>query len=261
MLGKLLKYDLRYVYKTLGAYYIVAIVAAVIGTLLNKIHHAPFIIDFLGDFLANASLGLAAGIMISTFTRAICSRFRQSLYGDEAYLTHTLPVSRLKLFTAKFISAIITLLISATVVAITMLILFHEHIHLEDLSITIPFTSFTPLYCFAVLTLLVIVQSIFIIMCGFSGIVIGHRFDTARGIISFIAGFGCYFLTGGLLIGLIFLLSNFDPELSALITYGHQPSLPTLINCAWICTAAYATITAILFATNVKLLNRGVNVE
>lgn len=260
MLGKLLKYDLRYVYKTLGAYYIVAIITAMIGVLLCEIPCPPFLISFLGEFLSSASIGLSVGLMINAFTRT-CARFRQSLYGDEAYLTHTLPISRFQLFASKFISAIITLLVSTIIVSIVILILDHNNLHLQELFITVGDTSFTLFYCIAVLTLLVIIQSIFIIMCGFSGIVIGHRFDTARGIISFIAGFGCYFLTGGLLIGLIFLLSNFDPELSALITYGHQPGLPTLINCAWICTAAYATITAILFAINVKLLNRGVNVE
>lgn len=265
MLGKLLKYDLRYVYKVLGAYYLICIASVALGALLNHIEQPPFIIDFAGEFLLNAGFGLSIGLMITAFTRTWV-RFRQNLYGDESYLTHTLPISRLQLFASKFICSIIVLLLSFIVVAIVLLLYlstinFDFGMFFADLFVTIPGASFSLFYAAIVLGLLIIMQSIFIIMCGFSGIIIGHRFDQARGLISAIAGFSCYLLVGGLLVGLVCLFSAFDPELAALFAYGHQPTLPTIMNCAWICTATYAIITATLFAVNVNLLQRGVNVE
>ncbi len=266
MLGKLLKYDLRYVYKVLGVYYLISISFTAIGALLSRIEYPPYIIDFIEGFLINAGLGLSIGLTITAFTRT-WMRFRQSLYGDESYLTHTLPISRLQLFTSKFICAIIILLLSLVVVAVVLVLYvssisgFDFGAFLADLFVTIQGTSFSLFYVAIVLGLLVIVQSIFIIMCGFSGIIIGRRSNIAPGPVSFIAGLGCYLVTGGILIGIIYLFSTFDPELAAVFTHGHQPNLPTVINCAWICTATYTITTATLFAINVNLLNRGVNVE
>lgn len=266
MLGKLLKYDLRYIYKVLGAYYLISISSVALGALLSKIEHPPYIIDFIEGFLTNAGFGLSIGLMITAFTRT-WMRFRQSLYGDESYLTHTLPVSRLQLFTSKFICAIIVLLLSLAVAALVLLLYVSSFSNFDigaffaDLSVTIADTSFTLFCLIIILGLLVIVQSIFIIMCGFSGIIIGRRFNTAPGPISSITGLGCYLIAGGLLIGIIYLFSTFDPELAAVFTHGHQPNLPTIINCAWICIATYTIATATLFVVNVNLLNRGVNVE
>lgn len=261
MLGKLLKYDLRYIYKVLGAYYLISISSVALSALLSKIEYPPYIIDFIEGFLANAGFGLSIGLMTTAFTRT-WMRFRQSLYGDESYLTHTLPVSRLQLFTSKFICAVIVLLLSLAVAALVLLLYVSPFSNFDiGAFFADADTSFT-LFCFIViLGLLVIVQSIFIIMCGFSGIIIGRRFNTTPGPISFIAGLGCYLITGGLLIGIIHLFSNFDPELAAVFTHGHQPDLPTIINCVWICIATYTIATATLFVVNVNLLNRGVNVE
>lgn len=260
MLGKLLKYDLRYVYKVLSAYYIITIVSVICGVLIQQISEPPFIIEFIGEFLTNAGIGLSIGLIINAFTRTWV-RFRQSLYGDESYLTHTLPISRLQLFTSKFISAIIVLLLSIVVIAAVLFLVFREQLTGLDLFATIPDSSLTLFYVASVLLLLFIVQSIFIIMCGFTGIVVGHRFDTARGIISAVAGIGCYLATAALLVGIIFFFSSINPQLGDLIAYGKQPDLQTLIDCSWICIVTYATITATMFFVNVKLLNRGVNVE
>lgn len=260
MLGKLLKYDLRYVYKVLGAYYIITVISVISGVLLQQIPEPPFIIEFLGEFLTNAGIGLSVGLIINAFTRTWV-RFRQNLYGDESYLTHTLPISRLQLFSSKFISAVIILLISLILIAAVMIIVFREELSGLDLFANIPGTNFSLLYTGIVLLTLLTIQSIFIIMCGFTGIIVGHRFNTSRGLASALAGAGCYLVTSFLLLGLIFIIGNFNPELSSLITYGHQPSLPTLLNLAWACTIVYVAATAIMFFLNVKLLNRGVNVE
>lgn len=263
MLGKLLKYDLRYVYKTLGAYYIFTIVSVICGVLLQQIPEPPFIIYFLGEFLTNAGIGLSIGLIINAFTRTWI-RFHQNLYGDESYLTHTLPISRLQLFASKFISSVITLLLSLIVVTIVLLIYVPgaaSSVFSTDIFDIIPGTSLTVFSAFVVFTLALIIQAVFAIMCGFTGIIIGNRFNTARGAISAAAGVGCYLVVALLLVGIIFILSNFDPELGDLIARGHQPNLPTLINCLWACIVTYSVAIVVLFITSVKLLNRGVNVD
>lgn len=262
MLGKLLKYDLRYVYKTLGAYYIFTIVSVICGVLLQQIPEPPFIIYFLGEFLTNAGIGLSIGLIINAFTRTWI-RFHQNLYGDESYLTHTLPISRFQLFVSKFLSAIIILLLSLIIIGIiVVLVTYGNDIDIFDgIFNIIPGSSFSLFHCGIVLLTLLIVQSTFIIMCGFTGIIIGNRFNTARGAISAAAGVGCYLVVALLLVGIIFILSNFDPELGDLIARGHQPNLPTLINCLWACIVTYSVAIVVLFITSVKLLNRGVNVD
>lgn len=261
MLEKLLKYDFRYVYKLLGIYYIITIVSVACGVLLHQIHEPPFIIGFLAEFLTNAGMGLSVGLIISAFTRTWV-RFRQSLYGDESYLTHTLPISRLQLFASKFLSAVVILLISvALIIAVVAVIFFRQLSEFNIFTTTILDTGITYSHAGIVLLILLVVQSIFIIMSGFTGIVLGHRFNSSRGLASWLIGVGCYLVVSLILLGLIFLLGHSNPEFNALIAYGHQPSLPTLLELSWICTAGYIVATIVMFVVNTKSLQHGVDVE
>ncbi len=53
-------------------------------------------------------------------------RFIQNIYKDESYLTHTLPVEKNTIFLSKFLSAIITCLVSLIVIAVCVLISYYS---------------------------------------------------------------------------------------------------------------------------------------
>ncbi len=116
MLGKLLKYDLKYVFRYWWVLALTSIGAAFMGCCciaLLSIEELRVIVDevpFLGFFAI-------CGIMFSIF--AICAfilvteiflfiRFYKHLFSDEGYLTFTLPVKRQTILNSKLLMALIS---------------------------------------------------------------------------------------------------------------------------------------------------------
>ena len=70
MLGKLLKYDLKWVYKLIVIYYGLALVFALIGRGFGLIENS-FIFDFIGKFSCGVSVAMMFNILINNIIRII----------------------------------------------------------------------------------------------------------------------------------------------------------------------------------------------
>lgn len=248
MFIKLLKYDLRYIYKILGVYYIATIACALIGKLLTG--NSSSLLDFAGVFLSNASIGLCIGMIINAITRTWV-RFQHNIYGDESYLTHTLPVSRQALFSSKFISSLITLLLSFALALLVAFLLFRDNIDLSFLSGS----------SIAIFITAIFVQFFMIIQCGFSGILIGHRAHNRRALWSMLAGVAIYVVLELILLGGILLWGQFYQPLGELIANGHQPTLSNTNVLLVGISVMYIIEIVALYFINIWLLKRGVDVE
>lgn len=261
MFSKLLKYDLRYIYKILGVYYIVTIGCALVGKAAALIPNPSPLVDFIGIFFRNASLGLCIGLIINAVTRT-WARFQQSLYGDESYLTHTLPVSRPELFGSKFASTIITLLLSFIISIIIIWLLLSDGSF--NLSSILPFganSSISEPAFIAIFILATFAQLTLIIQCGFFGILVGHRSHTRRALWSTIAGFAAYVTLEAVLLLSVLLWSQFNPSINSLIASGHQLNIDDMFLFLVIVTVIYTVLIAITYLVNNQLLKRGVDVE
>lgn len=135
MLFKLLKYDLRAIYKYWWMCAILSIVFSVVGgvsynILATKIDVWSARLDaitFLCIFFS-ALIGVIVGVMgISAFLLAteifIFIRFYKHFFSDEGYLTFTLPVKRATLLNSKILSAF-SLHLATVVVTIIGICLF-----------------------------------------------------------------------------------------------------------------------------------------
>ena len=99
MLGKLLKYDLKWIYKVVGVFYILAIIFSVAGRLLKNIENSVIF-----SVISQITIGIAISMMASSLINCIMrlwARFIKNLYKDESYLTHTLPVKKKTIYTSK----------------------------------------------------------------------------------------------------------------------------------------------------------------
>ena len=105
MLNKLLKYDLKYMIKNMTVFYVLAIFFAITTRILFNIEQSV-IINIIGQISVGCMFAMLANILINTIMRSWV-RFRDSLYKDEAYLTHTLPVTKNELYNSKFIQTLI----------------------------------------------------------------------------------------------------------------------------------------------------------
>lgn len=106
MLGKLLKYDMRYVARLMPFMYLVAFVLSLFTSLIvfsiSKLSEMSFILVMTVPFLLLALVVVAYSGLIM-----VAMRIYKSLYSDEGYLTFTLPVTPTQLIWSKILLYVI----------------------------------------------------------------------------------------------------------------------------------------------------------
>ncbi len=226
----------------------------------------------LSQFMISCSLILLVAVAIMTIWR----RFKSNFYGDEAYLTHTLPIPRHTLWNAQVCLILITFISIIVVIVINCFILpltrdgqqlleslgliggcshcVGEYYHVEPLSIA----SYLS-YIFAALT-----EFIFLTFCGLFGIILSNRIGKS---IALISGLGAYFIGSLLVVGIFFLISNFDPTIlnmlhgPSVVGSGYDLDLSFMAHAFFYIGTVYTCHCIILYLTNRKLLKQGVNID
>lgn len=124
MLLKLMKYDLKSIFKKMVFYYIVVIGLAIFSKILLLIFENT-------RFAAIASLPTTLffiSLSLCNIVTMIISmiRYYKNMLSDEGYLTHTLPVKRSTILFAKLLSALIAEIASLLVMSISVFIFSPE---------------------------------------------------------------------------------------------------------------------------------------
>ena len=123
MLGKLLKYDFRSMWKQFAFVWPAALALALVNRFtLTLAGNGPF-----GDTIAGVAGLVYAAILIAMFVIAIIfviQRFFKGLLGDEGYLMNTLPVRTWQLIVSKLLCATVTTVVSTLVALLSILLLF-----------------------------------------------------------------------------------------------------------------------------------------
>ena len=96
MVNKLLKYDLKYMIKNMAIFYILSIFFALTTRILFNMEQSA-IINIISQISVGCMFAMIVNTLINTIMRSWI-RFRDSLYKDESYLTHTLPVTKSNLY-------------------------------------------------------------------------------------------------------------------------------------------------------------------
>ncbi len=264
MLKKLLKYDLKYMIRNMSVFYILAIFFAIITRLLSLLDQSVMI-GILTKISSGCVIAMIANIIINAMMRSWL-RFRDSLYKDEAYLTHTLPVTKNDLYNSKLLQTLIFFFIGFIIVLLTLFIAYYTkdtwHTIKEYIkTITTGFNMSTAF--FIIMAIVVIFLELFnAIQCGFLGIILGYRKNNARLGFSVLYGFITYLIAQTLVLGLVFIYGLFDPTVMELFK-------TATINIDVNAFKVLAVITSVLYLVIIftmsiickRILSKGVNIE
>ena len=171
MLKKLIKYDFLWMNRNM----VVIFAITAILSILTRISS-----NFTGSVIGDLIFGILRGFTIAAFANAVINsairiweRFRQSFYKDEAYLTHTLPVSKNTLYDSKVLSGLCAILLSLAVVITCFFIAFWNNDMYEYFRSVFKDGDMT----FIVLGILVtsVLEVVYAVNVGMFSLTVGHR--------------------------------------------------------------------------------------
>lgn len=264
MLNKLLKYDLKYMLKNMIVFYILSIFFSITTRLLFNMNQSV-IIGIIGQISVGCMFAMIVNTLINTMMRSWV-RFRDSLYKDESYLTHTLPVSKKDLYNSKFIQTLIFSFVGFFVVIFSLFIAYYSKdnwILLTNLIDKITTGLNMSTIFFVIMIVIILFLEIFNgVQSGFYGIILGYKMNNNKIVYSVIFGFISYILSQMIVLFMVFVYGLFD---SSIMDLFKTASVNIDVN-AFKLLAIYACViySIIIFIMSIlckRELNKGVNVE
>ncbi len=263
MLKKLLKYDLIWIYKFLIIFYSIAVFFAILTRIFTAIG-GSVMMTFLSEFCGGVTISMFISAIINNLTR-LWLRFSRNFYGDESYLTHTLPVKKSTLFLSKTLTAFITVFSSVLVAVFACFIAYYSKENMQTLKNVL--FAFADAYETSVLGLLIaLVLLLYLeiataLMAGYLGTILGHRRNGAKTGFSVLFGFLVYMSVQTAVILVISTAGIFFPDLTAIYKPLATPSVGVLKALTAISIVTYSVLLAFVYFISLKLFKRGVNVD
>jgi len=264
MLNKLLKYDLKYMIKNMSIFYILAIFFAIITRLLT-LPEQSVMIGILSRISSGCVIAMIANIIINVMMRSWV-RFRDSLYKDESYLTHTLPVTKNELYNSKFIQTLIFYFVSFVIVLITLFITYYSKDNWTVITNYIKTITtglnMTTSFFIIMATIIIFLEIFNAIQCGFLGIILGHKMNNGKTGYSVLFGFIIYLIAQSIILFLVFIYGLFDPTIMDLFkTATINIDVEAFKSLAIVSSLLYLVIIFIMSIICKKQLSKGVNIE
>lgn len=262
MLKKLLKYDLKWCYKPLLVFYILAIFFSIIVRIVESFEQS-LIVLIIDKICCGVVIAMIINIAINCFMRN-WARFVRNIYKDESYLTHTLPVSKNKIYLSKILTAIITLLTSFIVIIVCLAIatlnkdtwiILKES--LEQSAIYFDSSVFSLIF---VMIITIFFEFLFMIMSGILGIIIGHRSNNLKIVKSIVIGFVIYVILSSMSLGALFVAGLLNSDIMSLFN-NIEVSSNALKSMMFVGILVYAIYNLGIYFIGNKLLNKGVDVD
>ena len=256
MLKKLLKYDLIWINKLMIIYFLISLIICTL-TRIASLNTSTSIGNIIYQILKGVSISSFASVLINSVIR-IWIRFRDSIYKDESYLTHTLPVSKCTLYNSKIISSLISVLLSLMVILIGFIIALLN----KDLINAIKMIFNNNSFIIIGMILTVVLEVFYMIYSGILGILIGYRSNNHSMLKSVFIGITLYFTMQLIILGIIYIIGYFNTDIGILFKEATNTimdsSFRTLILAVDI---IYVVFILIMYFIGKKIFNKGVNVE
>ena len=264
MLTKLLKYDLKYMIKNMFVFYVLSIFFSITTRILFNIDQSV-IVTIIAQISVGCMFAMIANTLINTMMRSWI-RFRDSLYKDEAYLTHTLPVTKNDLYNSKFIQTFIFFLFGFLVVLVSLFITYYSKdnwLAITNYIKTITTGLNMSTLFFVVMAIVIIFLEVFnAIQCGFLGIILGYRKNSGKLGFSIIFGFIIYLIAQFLVLGLVFVYGLFDSTVMELFkTATINIDVNAFKTLAIVSALLYLVIIFCMSIICKKVLNKGVDID
>ena len=263
MLGKLFKYDFRWINKVMIIYYIIAIVLALLTRFVESIEQNLLIV-IIDKILVATLISCFASITITVIIR-IWVRFKINIYKDESYLTHTLPATKSQIFDSKMLASFLSIIIAVVIIIGCIAIVSLNESTIDLIKDTYNTTS--QLFGKGVLNslivsvfLIIILEVIFMMQSGIFGIVVGSRANNYRALRSVLIGLMMYAFLSAFNIILLLIATKFNPALDA-VYRTDTPSPEVFKVLIYFGLIVYAIYNLGYYLINKKILGKGVNVD
>lgn len=263
MLKYLLKYDLKNIFKFLIIFYSLALFFGTLGRLFSGVENS-LAMEIIGSICSGAAISMMFSILINNLMR-LWVRFKQNLYGDEAYLTHTLPVKKQTLYLSKIITAVVSVFVSVIVIALTLFITYYSKGNIEFIkNLLLPFAN---VYESSVLKVVLAFLVIFflefanILQAGFTGIILGHKMNSAKTGFSVLYGFLVYMATQTFAILVLLFVGLFNKDFMNLFVTNSAIDIDAIKVVVWLSIAIYSICLIVIYFLNQQLFKKGVNVD
>lgn len=263
MLGKLLKYDLKFVYKVVIVFYILAVIFSVIGRGLSLIENSVMF-NVISQIAFSFAISMIVSSLINCLMR-LWARMVKNMYKDESYLTHTLPVDIKTIYLSKVIAAIITIFTTTLVAILCLFICYYSEANMELLKTLLEIAATT--YNTTVLNLLLLVsvviflEIIYILLIGYIGIILGHKYNGKKMLKSIIIGFAIYMLMQFLTLGILYCYGMINPQVMNLMKTTSTIEIDAIKSVMYSSIGIYAVYVIAIYIFGMISLKKGVNVE
>jgi hypothetical protein len=208
---------------------------------------------------------MIANVVINVMMRSWI-RFRDSLYKDEAYLTHTLPVTKKDLYNSKFLQTLIFFFIGFIIVLLSLFIAYYTpdtwRLIKEFIKTITIGLNMSTLFFISMGILIIFLELFNAIQCGFLGIILGYKRNNGKIGFSVLFGFIIYLIAQTLVLGLVFVYGLFDSTVMDLFKSGSiSIDVNAFKSLAIISSVLYLVIIFTMSIICKKELNKGVNIE
>ncbi len=261
MIKKLFKYDFKNMTKTLKWFYLIAISVAIL-TRIVMIGKKIQIIFIIGQILMGCTYSAVANVLINMFIH-IPTYLNRNFYKDESYLTHTLPISKNKLFLSKCLSGLLVLVISVIVCVISLLIVLINKEFITGIKAILDMVvvdfNMPAWLMLSLFVILILAEFGTLTSMGFTAIIKGNTYNHKRGIKGVI-WFLIYYI-GSTFITLIISIIIFALTGDVNSLFAEKMPQTTLLGLLIISTVLYVTYMFVHYFIANKLFNKGVNVD
>jgi hypothetical protein len=247
----------------MSIFYILAVFFAILTRVFFELKESAMII-LIGRISLGCLISMIFSVLINTMMRSWI-RFRDSLYKDEAYLTHTLPVTKSELYNSKFIQTLIFFFIGFIVILLCLFITFYSKetwtvITTYIRTITTGLNMSTTF--FVLIAIIIIFLEVFnAIQCGFLGIIWGHKENNNKIIFSVLYGFVAYLLAQSLVLLLTYIVGLFNPTIMDLFKSNIVLDVKSFKLLMILAIIIYIIIILFMRFICKKEFNKGVNIE
>lgn len=214
MLGKVLKYDLKWMAKYLIPLYLIIIAGAFVIRALDLLENY---FDFITIFYAIMSVVFVLAIIVGFIYMAFMNikRYLDNLFKTEGYLTHTLPAKKGTLLLSKLLMVIITFISTIIVFVLSIFVAYYVPGLLDVFDSLINYIRANNLGLLFIVTLVILILEYFFYMfLVFASISIGYSKNGNKNINSLIWAIILYVLVQivNFIFLFIFFLMNADME-------------------------------------------------
>ena len=274
MLRKLFKYEFKNTAKLMLTIYAVLAAMTLLGTIVLS---CTVDIEKPGTGLSIFLLLLLIFYILSVFALFIvtyvymCIHFYKTMYSDQGYLTHTLPVSSITIFHVKLVTSLVWMLLSSLLMGLSVLALMGGATHGEIFQVFGAELSkeFTDAFNmgigqFTVLIIIsIILSSLVYLLTVFTSASVGQLFHQYKVVAAIVTGIILYFFQQIASVLMMF-LPDYQSIFSVAVSETEYSSYGTMIPMTSIFVSSFiysAVICAIFYIVCVIIIKKHINLD